>query len=63
MTRDGYTREEAETVYWLTYEAHAPAVDSPDDIETILGSPLNQWTMEEIDNRAEADAIDKRRMR
>ncbi len=28
MTRDGYTREEAETVYWLTYEAHAPAVDS-----------------------------------
>ena len=63
-TRDNYTTEEAESFYHNEYsETYQPydGNDSvefrdPPDIETILGSELSDWTIDEILERARDDA-------
>ena len=63
-TRDGYTREEAESYYHNeyseTYQPHdgndSVEFRDPPDIETILESQLSDWTITEILDRARCDA-------
>ena len=64
QTRDGYTREEAESYYHNTFdENYTPRTgndstafwDTP-PIDEILGSSLGRWTIGGIIRRAKSDA-------
>jgi hypothetical protein len=64
QTRDGYTIDEAESLYHQVYEENynpfngndSVAFKNPPDIETILGGNFCRWTMTGIEKRAKQDA-------